>query len=60
MLPMTSPDDPVFSLHHCNIDRIWAQWRRREHPGEPYVPREWSDDWAQPAGPDATVGERRR
>jgi hypothetical protein len=21
-----SPRDPVFWLHHCNIDRIWAQW----------------------------------
>ena len=19
--------DPIFMMHHCNIDRIWAQWR---------------------------------
>ncbi len=22
----TSPNDPVFWLHHSNIDRLWAQW----------------------------------
>ena len=22
----TSPNDPVFWLHHSNIDRIWSQW----------------------------------
>ena len=25
----TSPNDPVFFLHHCNIDRLWAEWQRR-------------------------------
>lgn len=25
----TSPNDPVFFLHHCNIDRLWAQWQAR-------------------------------
>ena len=27
----TSPNDPVFWLHHSNIDRIWAIWQTR-HP----------------------------
>lgn len=22
----TSPRDPVFYLHHCNLDRLWARW----------------------------------
>jgi tyrosinase len=22
----TSPLDPIFWLHHCNIDRLWAEW----------------------------------
>ncbi|MGW3248681.1 tyrosinase family protein [Streptomyces sp. NPDC001070] len=26
MLPMSSPNDPVFFLHHCNVDRIWESW----------------------------------
>jgi tyrosinase len=24
---MTSPNDPVFFLNHCNVDRIWALWQ---------------------------------
>ncbi len=37
MLPMTSPNDPVFYLNHCNVDRIWARWQR-ENPAAPYDP----------------------
>ncbi|WP_432521585.1 tyrosinase family protein [Kineococcus sp. SYSU DK006] len=29
MLVGTSPNDPVFWLHHCNIDRIWWAWQSR-------------------------------
>ncbi len=30
-----SPLDPIFWLHHCNIDRIWAEWQtaRNTTPG---------------------------
>ena len=27
MTPMTSPNDPVFFLHHCFVDKIWADWQ---------------------------------
>lgn len=27
MSPMTSPNDPVFFLHHSNIDRLWSIWQ---------------------------------
>src|SRR5215216_6452833 len=27
MREMTSPNDPVFWLHHSNCDRIWAEWQ---------------------------------
>ncbi len=37
MLPMTSPNDPVFFLHHCNVDRLWVQWQA-QHPDAGYVP----------------------
>ena len=35
MLPSTSPNDPVFFLHHCNIDRLWAVWQH-QHPAGPF------------------------
>jgi tyrosinase len=31
-----SPGDPVFYLHHCWIDLLWARWQRA-HPGAPFV-----------------------
>jgi len=32
MIP-TAPCDPVFWMHHCEIDRIWAQWQTA-NPGQ--------------------------
>lgn len=37
MLPGTSPNDPVFFLHHCNVDRLWALWQTC-HSSIPYAP----------------------
>ena len=37
MLPGTSPNDPVFFLHHCFVDKLWADWQAA-HPGEAFVP----------------------
>lgn len=37
MLLATSPNDPAFFLHHCNVDRIWSAWQQR-WPASPYVP----------------------
>ncbi|MFE7382429.1 tyrosinase family protein [Streptomyces zhihengii] len=34
----SAPNDPVFWLHHCNIDRLWAQWQQ-EHPKLTYQPQ---------------------
>lgn len=31
-----SPNDPVFWLHHCNVDRIWAMWETLH--GDQYAP----------------------
>jgi len=28
----TAAGDPVFWLHHCNIDRLWASWNNRGNP----------------------------
>jgi tyrosinase len=38
MVLSTSPNDPVFFLHHANVDRIWAQWQER-HGVHTYEPR---------------------
>ncbi len=32
-----APNDPVFFLHHCNVDRIWARWQLCS-PNPAYVP----------------------
>ena len=37
MGPATSPNDPVFYLNHCNVDRFWAGWQTRPGSG-PYRP----------------------
>lgn len=36
MGPATSPNDPVFYLNHCNVDRIWEAWLVNR--GRTYVP----------------------
>ena len=37
MLPMSSPNDPVFFLHHCFVDKLWADWQRL-HSSAGYLP----------------------
>jgi tyrosinase len=36
MAANTSLNDPVFWLHHCNLDRLWSEWMRRH--GQIYEP----------------------
>lgn len=37
MLPMTSPNDPVFFMHHCMVDKLWHEWQLR-FPRQGYQP----------------------
>ncbi len=37
MLPMTSPNDPVFFMHHSMVDKIWHEWQLR-FPTQGYLP----------------------
>ena len=30
MMPMSSPNDPAFWMHHANVDRVWAQWQLQQ------------------------------
>jgi len=36
MSPASSPNDPVFFLNHCNVDRIWEAWMQQH--GRVYLP----------------------
>jgi len=38
ILPSTSPNDPAFFLHHCNIDRLWAVWQLQNPIASHYLP----------------------
>ena len=38
MEPGTSPNDPIFFFHHCNIDRLWALWEQKNPGAAPYLP----------------------
>ncbi|MCZ6582261.1 MAG: tyrosinase family protein [Thaumarchaeota archaeon] len=37
MLASTSPNDPVFFLHHCFVEKLWEEWQKR-YVSEDYVP----------------------
>ena len=52
-----SPGDPVFFLHHCFIDMLWAQWQLR-HPGAPFVASAGAPDVGDALHPwSTTVGD---
>lgn len=40
MMTASSPNDPIFFLHHAEIDRIWQIWQERQGvpPGATFVP----------------------
>lgn len=48
MGPGTSPNDPVFYLNHCNVDRLWEAWMVRR--GRNYAPSQ--------TAPGAPAGHR--
>lgn len=45
-----SPNDPIFFLHHCNVDRMWQFWMT-QNPDAPYLPA--------PAEPESLKWHRR-
>jgi tyrosinase len=45
MSPGTSPNDPIFWLHHANVDRIWWNWQLQRG----------IDNYQSPDGPNAPM-----
>jgi hypothetical protein len=35
MATSSSPADPLFWVHHANIDRLWANWQKRHRHAVP-------------------------
>ena len=62
MLPMTSPNDPVFFMHHCMVDKLWHEWQLRS-PNQSYLPASggpFGQNQNDPMSntPAATIGSR--
>ncbi len=38
MADATSPNDPVFFLHHCYLDLLWERWKTQHPTSDPYLP----------------------
>jgi tyrosinase len=34
----TAPTDPIFWMHHANIDRLWSQWQQTHAGLNPNLP----------------------
>ena len=42
MVPMTSPHDPIFFLHHSFVDKLWADWQALQMKNNPH----WAPHYA--------------
>ncbi len=52
----TAPNDPVFFLHHANVDRLWCKWQEA-HPFEfHYLPSAGAGCFNFPVGAAAPLG----
>jgi tyrosinase len=52
----TAAQDPIFWMHHCNIDRLWASWNKNGHPN-PNDPG-WKSQRFWFAGPDCRAASQ--
>lgn len=52
-----SPLDPIFWLHHCNVDRLWAEWNQTHaNTSEPgWLAFQFADNFTDLQGDLATI-----
>ncbi len=50
MLPGTSPNDPVFFMHHCMVDKLWADWQLEQKKKNPDLTASYAPHTAGPPG----------
>lgn len=50
MAPMTSPNDPVFFLHHCFVDKVWADWQAVQQAENPEAVPHYAPEREGPPG----------
>jgi tyrosinase len=48
--PSTAPKDPLFFLLHCNVDRLWAKWQRKNGRFDPSVAASFDSNPASQPG----------
>ena len=52
MAMMSSPQDPIFFLHHANVDRLWALWQDDGHEDSyPFEGRGYGHNLTDPMWP---------
>ncbi|MEM7474314.1 MAG: tyrosinase family protein [Planctomycetota bacterium] len=50
MLPGTSPNDPVFFMHHCMVDKLWADWQLAQKATNPDLAASYAPHTGGPVG----------
>lgn len=52
--PFVSPGDPLFFLHHANVDRLWRDWQKVD-PKRLYMIEGSPIPWTLSLGPDLNL-----
>ena len=53
-----SPGDPIFFLHHAQIDRIWALWQKKEPATRQYAITGTGTFFNYPPSPDVKLSDK--
>ena len=46
----TAPRDPLFFLLHCNVDRLWAKWQKKNNRFNPAQAASYDNAFPSPVG----------